>query len=312
VGSVSPEIFAGVVPFVVIAQLGSFRNAAKKLGMTTSAVSKAMRKLESDLGVRLLHRTSRRVTLTAEGAEFLQSCSQAVDQVRIARDLVSHSKETPRGVLRVSLPPTFARSVTAALPRLLAEYPELSIHAIVTNRFLQLTEENVDVAIRIGALEDSSYVCQRLCTLDLITAAAPSYLTRNGTPRTPVELAKHNCLKLVLDNGIPQKWVFRINGKATSVPTPGNFSSDEGDQILTAAVAGLGLIQAPDVMLRDEIESGLLVKVLTRHATAGPPLTLLSAPGRKDLAKVRVFTQLMRELVTKARPSRGAPRSRKS
>lgn len=309
--SVSPELFAGVVPFVVIAQLGSFRDAAKKLGMTTSTVSKAMAKLEADLGVRLLHRTSRRVTLTVEGAEFLERCSHAVDEVRQARDIVAHSGETPRGVLRVSLPPTFARSVAASLPEFLAQYPELSVHSIVTNRFLQLTEENIDVAVRIGALGDSSYVGQRLCTLDSITAAAPSYLERHGTPTTPGDLAKHNCLKLVLDNGIPQKWLFRVKGKVTAVSTSGNFTSDEGDQILTAAVAGVGLVQAPDVMLREEIARGLLVKVLSKHATAGPPLTLLTAPGRKDLAKVRVFAALMREIVTRARPSRGAPRSRK-
>lgn len=307
---VTGELFAGVVPFVVIAELGSFGDAARKLGMTTSTMSKAVARLEAELGVRLLHRTSRRVTLTAEGVEFLESCRTAVDKVRTARDSAALSGTTPRGVLRVSLPPTFSRTVTAALPGFLAQYPGLSIHTIVTNRFLQLTEENIDVAVRVGALEDSSYVAQRLCKLDMVTAAAPAYLERHGAVKTPRDLSKHNCLKLVLPTGAPQKWVFRVGGKTVLVSTTGNFTSDEGDQIATAAVQGLGLIQAPDIMLREELESGRLVQVLRSYAAEGPPLTVLCAPGRKDLARVRVFVELMRALVARARLRRSAPRSR--
>ena len=127
------ELFAGVVPFVAIADAKSFRGAARDLGVTTSSVSKAISRLEADLGVRLLHRTSRRVTITEEGERFLDTCREAVDQVRSARETLAQVGQAPRGVVRVSLPPTLAHAIVGALPRLLAQHPLLSVHVMAVS-----------------------------------------------------------------------------------------------------------------------------------------------------------------------------------
>jgi LysR family transcriptional regulator for bpeEF and oprC len=287
------ELFAGVVPFVAIADAGSFRGAARQLGVTTSAVSKAITRLEAELGLRLLHRTSRRVTLTVEGEQFLESCRHAVQQVRSTRERIAQIGRAPRGLLRVSVPPTFARTVVASLPALLAEHPSLSVHVMLTDRFVQLGEENVDIAVRVGALEDSSYSARRVRTLRLVTAASRAYLDAHGVPRTPGDLSRHNCLRFVLQTGLPQRWLFRVDEEVTTVDVDGNLTSDQGEALLAAAVAGLGLVQAPDIMLGESIARGELREVLADHSAPGPPLTVLCAPGRKDLPKVRAFLDMV-------------------
>lgn len=300
------DLFAGVIPFVAIAEARSFRAAAQQLGVTPSALSKAMTKLEADLGILLLHRTSRSVTLTSEGEAFLRQCREAVDRVRAARELAAQAQRAPRGLLRVSLPTTLGRLVVMpALPRLLAPYPALSVQAVLTDRFVQLTGENVDVAVRIGAIQDSRAIGRRLRTTRWVTAASPAYLARRGTPGSPADLAQHNCLKFVLPSGLVHEWEFvhSVSGhagkaeKGTTVATQGNLVADNGEALVEAAIAGLGLVQAHDFMVASELARGQLVEVLQEHAAPGPHITALAAPGRSSTPKVRAFMDFIRELL---------------
>src|SRR5262249_4050869 len=157
------------------------------------------------LGVRLLQRTSRAVSTTVEGEVFLRRCRDAVDQLLAARAAASEAQRAPRGVLRVSLPPVLARSVfLPALPQLLPRHAMLTIEAVLTDRFVRLAEENIEVAVRIGKVSDASAVARKLRRIRWMTVASPSYLARRGTPKTPGDLAGHNGLAFVLPTGMRQ------------------------------------------------------------------------------------------------------------
>lgn len=290
-------MFDGLVQLVAISDTGSLREAARALGVTSSAVSKALSKLERDLGVRLLHRTARRVVPTTEGEEFLVACRDAVACVRRARERLLDSQRAPRGRLRVSLPPVFSARVVSAMPRWFNAYPDLTLDIVATDRFVQLAEENIDVAIRIGASDDSANVMRKLRTVRLATVAAPAYLSRRGTPRTPDDLAHHTCLRFVLPAGIAQPWLFRTRGTTRSLPVGGVLTADHGEALLAAAIAGVGIIQAPDVMVDDAVERGALARVLAPYTADGPPLVALCAPGRQGSPNVRAFVDFVRRLV---------------
>jgi LysR family transcriptional regulator for bpeEF and oprC len=290
------DLFAGVVPFVAVSEARSFRVAARRLGVTAPAVSKAIAKLEADLGVRLLRRTSRSVTVTTEGEAFLRKCRAAVDDVRAARALLSESQQAPRGLLRVSLPHTLGRSVMSELPRLLSAHPSLAVHAVLTDRFVQLSHENVDVALRVGGLADSSCIGRRLRHLRLATAASPGYLAAHGIPRAPEDLAGHNCLKFLLQTGVPLEWRFGRGSSARAVAVRGNLTADHGESLVAAATAGLGILQAPDIMIAGELARKDLVEVLAEQAAPAPPLTAICAPGSQAVPKVRLFLGFLVEL----------------
>ncbi|MGE5182570.1 MAG: LysR family transcriptional regulator [Acidobacteriota bacterium] len=291
------DLFAGIVPFVTTADARSFRVAAKRLGVTASTVSKAIAKLEADLGVRLLHRTSRSVSLTVEGELFLQRCRTAVDDVTTARALLSDTD--PRGPLRISLPHRLARHVMGELPSFLEAHPQISVHATVTDRFVQLHGETVDVALRIGELADSSCVARRLRSLRLVTVASRGYLAAHGTPRSPDELARHNCLKFLLDSGIAQPWLFRTGGVSAPIAVDGNLTVDHGESLIAAALGDLGLLQAPDIMIADELARGTLVEVLGKHTASAPPLTAVCLATSHRTPKVRAYVAMLARLFAK-------------
>lgn len=296
--STTNDLFAGILPFVHTAESNSFRAAARELGVTPSAVSKAIAKLEGDLGVRLLRRTSRSVTLTAEGDAFLGRCRDGVDQVRAAREAAMNAQHAPRGLLRVSLPLPLARLVVMpALPRLLGRHPALSVQAIVTDRHVDLVKERIDVAVRMGAPATSSLVARKLAHTRWSTVASPAYLARRPAPRTPHDLREHNCLKFVATSGRPVEWVFRASARTSSEPvrTAGNVLADYGEALVQAAVAGLGIVQAIDFMVQRELEHGELVEVLASHAAAGPSVHALTTSARRMPAKVRTFIDFMSE-----------------
>ncbi|HEX6765877.1 MAG TPA: LysR family transcriptional regulator, partial [Polyangiaceae bacterium] len=300
------------VPFVATADKKSFRKAARELRVTTSAVSKAIARLEAKVGVRLLHRSAHAVSLTSEGEAFLLACRDAVRKVESARELLSAEQAAPRGILRVSLPSTFGRRVVEALPGLLAKHPSLVVEAYLTDRFVQLGDEKIDVAVRIGAVEDSSCVRFPLRTLRLVTAAAPSYLATHGVPRVPADLATHNCLKFMLPSGLTRAWFFRDGDRTVQPDVDGNFRGDHGEPLLAAALAGLGLVQAPDILLATELARRDLVEVLADHCVAGPPLTALVAPGRQRSPKVRALIEMLRALCKMDEGLEGAPGPRAS
>lgn len=288
------DLFDGVLPFVVITETGSFQRAAKALGVTTSAVSKAIARLEAEVGLRLLHRTSRAVTPTAEGEEFLEACRGAVAALRAARARLDTLRRAPRGRLRVSLPNVLATKIVCAMPALLAKHPELSFDIVTTDRFVQLREERIDVALRIGALDDSTDIVRKLRAVELVTCASRRYLARHGTPKQPADLAGHACLTFALASGTTQPWLFRARGGPRPMRVEGALRIDGGETLLAGARAGLGILQAPDVMIATELERGELVPILRAWSVPGPPLSVLIAAGRQRSPNVRVFLELVR------------------
>lgn len=283
------DLFSGVLPFVHVAEARSFRAGAERLGVTTAAVSKAISRLEAELGVTLLQRTSRHVSLTTEGALFLERCRQAVAELQTGRDLVARAQRSPQGTLRVTLPPILGRTILPAVARVSSRHPRLQIQLVLTDRHVKLAEEEIDVAIRMGELEDSSLVARTLRTPRWVTLASPGYLARKGTPEKPADLARHDCIKFVSPRGSVREWTFR-DGKTE---TPSRLLLDHGDLLLDAATEGLGVVQVLDFMVAPFLASGRLLEVLAAHATHGPSLHVVTLGRRAAVPRVRVFLEAL-------------------
>ncbi|TNF23324.1 MAG: LysR family transcriptional regulator [Deltaproteobacteria bacterium] len=292
-------LLAGVPDFVHVAEQRSFRGAARILGVTPTAVSKAVSRLEERLGTRLLNRTSRHVSLTPEGEVYLRHCRDALDQLQAGEDQLLRTREVAQGSVAVSLSFVFGRPVVAALPRLVARHPGVSLRLSFTDRDVSLAEEDVDVAVRIGTLPDSSLVARRLPSPRWVTVASPGYLARAGTPRSPGELAEHACLRFARPAGGVADWRFASpgGGEAVVQRVSGPLVLDHGDLLVDAAVAGLGVAQVFDFMAAALLRSGALVQVLADRAAAGPPVHALTLPGRQAVPKVRVALDFFSELL---------------
>ncbi len=294
------DLFAGVMPFIHTAEEHSFGRAAARLGVSTAAVSKAIARLEASLGVALLERSSRRVSLTAAGELYLARCREAVEQLRAGRELVATAHRAVEGVLRVSISPVFGTLLVGELTRLAARHPQLSFELRVTDERSRLLEDDVDVAVRMGPLESSALVARALRTPRWVTAAAPSYLARRGVPRRPEDLREHAGLVFLGPRGKPQPWSFRQPGGARLSDTPpALLRLDKGDLLVDAAMAGLGVCQVLDFMTSAPLADGRLVEVLAEYATDGPVVHALCLPRRHRTAKVRAFLALLEQVVGK-------------
>ncbi|MEZ4445488.1 MAG: LysR family transcriptional regulator [Polyangiaceae bacterium] len=283
--------FAGIEAFVHTAEQLSFRRAARMLGISTAAVSKAVAKLEERLGVQLLERTSRKVTLTPEGSAYLRHCQRALDALEAGHDAVQLSSRVAQGRLVVSVPYVLGPAVVRALPRLADRHPRLEVELRVTDRHVKLHDEGIDVAVRIGKLPDSDLVARRLASPRWVIAASPGYLAGHGVPLAPGDLSTHRCLKFLGPRGAVVEWQLAGEGAEVVVPTTHRF--DRGELLVEAAVTGLGIVQAFDFLVEDHLRAGRLVEVLPAHAAPGPPVHVLCRRGRQRVPKVRVFLDLM-------------------
>ena len=284
-----------VEPFVRVAEAGSFRRAAERLGVTPAAVSKAVSKLEEELGVRLLERTSRHVALTPEGRTFLTHARAALDHLQAGRDLVADKSGIVQGNLRISVPYVLGRTVTAALPRLAARHPRLSFDMRLTDRQVDLATEEVDVALRIGTLpDDADLIARPLRRPRWATVASPGYLGRRGTPSDPRDLTDHDCCVFVAPTGTDTP--FRFAGR-DALEVPALLRVDQGELLVEAAVAGLGLCQAFDWMVAPHLSAGRLIEVLRHVAAEGPPLHAVVLPRRRKAPRVRAFLEFLDELL---------------
>jgi LysR family transcriptional regulator for bpeEF and oprC len=298
------DIFAGVLPLVTVVDTGSFRAAARTLGVTPSAVSKAIARLESELGVRLIHRTSRVMRLTPEGEEVVAGFREALERVRTTRDAALDAQRVPRGRLRVTWPLSLAGFFADRIvPRMVAQCPDVEVNALITDRVVDLAAENVDLAIRIGELVDSSLIARKVGSIRWITVASPAYLAERGMPRRPEDLTRHACLRFILPSGRIKDWVFRDGDRIITVAPTGSFTADHGDALISAALANVGIVQAQDLMLGDHLVNGTLVELLTEYEAPGPMIHALSAPARKLLPKIRVFMELVADAIAEVRAS---------
>jgi LysR family transcriptional regulator, regulator for bpeEF and oprC len=285
--------------FMRSAQSGSFSEAARQLGMAPSAVSRAVLRLEDDLGARLLQRTTRSLTLTETGSRFYQCCQQILDDLEAAELEVKQSQAMPMGTLRLDLSFTFGKlHIAPALLQFAANYPDLKLNVSFNDRLIDLVEEGIDATVRIGLSTDSRLIMHHLATARYITCVAPQYLAQYGTPTVPTELLQHRCINFVFPQTRREPtWKFEQDGKLIDLAVDSYLKFDNSEVILEAAIAGAGIAQLPKFIAANAIAQGDLTMILQSYIPAvGLPIAVLYPQKRYLSAKVRVFIGFMTEL----------------
>jgi len=281
--------------FVKVAERRSFAQAARELGITQSGVSNAVSRLEERLGVRLLARTTRRVNVTEDGTAFLDHCRRILAELEEAELVLSRSRLTPTGRLRIDMPVSYGRlKVVPLLGAFRAEYPDLTLALSFSDRYVDLIEEGVDVAVRLGALQDSSLIARRVTQSQFRVYGAPAYFARHGRPRVPEDLARHNCLAFTSrETRLLRDWRFRRNGVDLTVTPRGDMTFSDGAAVCAAACAGYGLAQMHDYFAEAPLAVGVLEPALQRFEPVADAISLVYPPTRHLSPKVRVFVDFM-------------------
>ncbi|CCV08185.1 Transcriptional regulator, LysR family [Mesorhizobium metallidurans STM 2683] len=287
-----PAALAEMAAFAAIAEARSFSKAAARIGRDPTILSRRLQSLEERLGVPLLHRTTRSVSLTEAGAEFLvrvRAILAAVDEAEAAAS--AHAGGEPRGVLRLALPGSFGRMwIGPLLPQFLAQFPDVRIEAEFSNRFVDLVAENFDVAVRLGALEDSRLVARKVATRRRLLCAAPSYLARRGTPAAPEALLEHSCLGFTGFQTFPAWEMTDSTGRRVTIEVSGPLVTDDAEVLVEAAVQGVGLMMSTDWLVGRELADGRLVPVLEDWTLADEGAVYVVMPSAKgQAAKTRAF-----------------------
>ena len=275
----------GIVEFAQVVESGSFSRAAEKLAMSTSQVSKMVARLEERLGIRLLNRTTRRLTLTDEGEHYYQRCRQTIDQFDEAEKAVTLGQNEPRGKLRVNIAGSFQeRFIVPLLCNFQQQHPRLEIEVDFTDQRVDLISGGYDLAICPGELPDSSMIARKLADNFLYLVASPEYLSKRGTPRTIEALKQHNCL-----TGSEKLWYFSNGRETLQITAQGNWHSDNGNALLSAARSGSGLALLPFFAVMEDIRQGLLVQVLENWNQHPQPVWIMYPEKRYVAARVRLF-----------------------
>jgi DNA-binding transcriptional LysR family regulator len=281
--------------FARVVEAGSFSGAARDLGLSKSAVSKRLARLEERLGVRLLHRTTRRLSLSEAGRTLYDHARQAVAAAQAGEEAVARLQERPRGVLTVNAPVSFGSlHLAPVISRFLNRYPEVSVDMTVDDRVLDLVESGFDVAVRIAELPESSLIARRLAPARHVVCAAPAYLERFGEPRDPADLAHHNCLTYAYSRQGPE-WPFDGPGGPETVRVGGNLQVNHGDGLRAAAVAGLGVALLPTFIVGDDLRAGRLQPLLPAYRTRELSIYAVYPERRHLPAKVRAFVDFLVE-----------------
>ncbi|MBL4740990.1 MAG: LysR family transcriptional regulator [Sneathiella sp.] len=251
--------------FTLVAQSGSFAEAARKLNLTTSVISKRVKDLEAYLGTSLFHRTTRNVRLTDTGRSYLDYVRKFLDELEEVEDAIRHKTERPVGEIKLSAPLSFGiRYLGPALSNYLHNYPEVSIQTFLSDRKIDLVSEGYDLSVRIGPLQDSSLISKKLVTCRRVVCASPEYFAQHGRPQKPTDLVNHNCMKYT-DSTEGKTWPFIVNGKMKRQIVSGRFSSDNGDLLCEAAVSGFGITYLPTFITGKAIQNGKLEVVLDEY-----------------------------------------------
>jgi DNA-binding transcriptional LysR family regulator len=282
--------FSGLTEFVTAVQTGSFASAAVKLGVTGSAVGKSVSRLEARLGVKLLHRTTRRLTLTAEGQMFLASCERILDDLDGTEMAIASGRDTPVGTLNLNLPAAFGRKhIMPVLLRLTSRHRHLDLSVMFTERTASVIDEGVDLAVRIGTLgNDSDLTAKRLGTQRLLICASPGYIAEHGAPTAAEELTQRDCI--IGWRRIPRPvWLLR-NTAGASIPQEVNVRHEfsDGEALVQAVLAGEGLCQLPTWLIGDELATGALVPVLDQFAGAEMPIHAVWPSSRYLQPRLRI------------------------
>jgi DNA-binding transcriptional LysR family regulator len=291
--------------FVRVGETGSFTRAASDMNLSQPSVSRIIGELEARLGVKLLLRTTRRLTLTAAGEKFLERARDIIAELDDAED-AARGVDSLRGALRIALPVVFGtREVIPRLPEFLKRHPLLRMELRVSDHYQDLVAEGVDVAIRLGKLSDSTFGVRKLATLERYIVASPAYLKAHGTPTSPADLANHDCI--FGPNGFGREsWTFKRRNTVISVDVTGRVHTDSGPALYASAIAGLGIAQASAAMCGPELRSGTLVALLAGFALEPVEVHAVLPGGPRPSAKVRAFTDFLATAFKSGEPANAA------
>jgi DNA-binding transcriptional LysR family regulator len=281
--------------FVRIVETGSFSAVARETGMTQPTVSKQITALERDLKTRLLNRSTRSLSLTEAGSAYYERCRQIIDQVRAAELSLGALQGKLGGTLSVNSSVAFGQMFLARLMlEFQALYPDLSVLLTLNDRYIDLVEEGIDVAVRFGRLDDSSLVARRLARSPVAIVAAPDYLEKRGVPQHPQDLLRHRCLHYTyLSTG--NEWVFPASGAEIRVRVAATFRSNNGYALRDAMLSGHGIAVMPIVFIQDELTRGAAVPVLQEFTAPPLPVNAVYPSSRFLSAKVRAFIDYLQE-----------------
>jgi LysR family transcriptional regulator for bpeEF and oprC len=284
--------------FVRVADRASFARAADELDISRAAASGHVAALERHLGARLLHRTTRRVSLTAEGADFLRRSRRILDELRDAEECLHEARTKPQGELRVDVPVAFGRHLLLpALPQFTSRYPAIELDIRLNDQVVDLVAERVDVAVRVGPLRQSGLVARRIAEMTLVSCASPAYLDAQGEPQTPDDLGRHRLLGLRGTSGGPPEWQFPppYTPRRLKLHFALTFNTVEGP--IVAATEGLGICHVADLLIAEHVERGRLRLILQSYSAPGPPISLVYPSAGHQAAKVRVFSDFAADLM---------------
>lgn len=279
--------------FVQVVDAGGFTRAAENMQLPKATVSSLIQGLETALAVKLLHRTTRQVSVTADGAAYYERCLRILADVRDAEESLSRTKLSPSGRLRVEAPSALARDMLIpALPDFFTRFPDITLELGCSDRPVDLIEEGVDCAVRGGVLGDSTLIARRIGALNFTTCAAPSYLARYGVPAHPRDLTRHVCVNYFsAKTGKIYDWDFSRDGERLQMPLPSQVALNDSNAYVAAGLAGLGIVQMSDFALADYIADGRLVQVLPEWSSDPIPVHIVYPQNRHLSAKVRVFVE---------------------
>ncbi|MDA0148894.1 LysR family transcriptional regulator [Vibrio sp. LaRot3] len=281
----------GVTEFVSVAETMSFTAAAKRLDTSVAQVSRRVSALEERLAVKLLNRTTRKVTLSEAGQLYFQQCKALVEGLEQAELAVTQMQAEPKGKLKITAPVTYGEMhIAPLLNQFLLKYPKLDLELSLTNQTVDLIETGCDVAIRLGRLRDSTLIAKKLSSRQLFVCASEHYLSRFGVPHTLSEISHHQCLV-----GSVDYWHFREQGKERSIRVSGRIRCNSGYALLDAAKQGLGLIQLPDYYVQQAMQQGELVEVLADYRDEREGIWALYPQNRNLSPKVRLLIDFLAE-----------------
>lgn len=287
--------FKQLKSFVAAATLGSLSAAARAEGVAPAMIGRRINALEARLGVKLLLRSTRRLSLTSEGSDFFEEAQRILRELNDAEARITQGSIKPSGHLRISAPAGFGRRhVAPLLPDFTVSYPDVTLALDLSDRLVDLLEEGYDCAIRIGDLDDSQIVGLRLADNKRVIVAAPSYLNQHGRPNTPDDLAQHNCLSFGIQGNQSKGWLLKQDGQVRAIRVKGNVACSDGSVLHQWVLAGLGLSWRSLWEVREDLASGRLVSVLDEYAAPANGIFAM-LPERKHLPlRVRLFVDMLR------------------
>jgi DNA-binding transcriptional LysR family regulator len=289
------SIWEGVSEFVSVAEMGSFTQAAHKLDVSVAQVSRLISQLEQRLSTKLLYRTTRKVSLTAEGEIYYQHCRQVLNGLKEAERALGNLKDTPQGSIKVTAPVMYGETfIQPIIHDFMLKHPAIDVVSDLTNQQMDLIEGGYDLAIRLGKLKDSSLMAKPISQRHYRVCASPEYLIHHGTPHSLTEIGQHNCLM-----GQHSYWRFEDNKKERTIKVTGNLSCNSGYGLVDAALKGIGIVQLPNYYVDQYLQSGQLVEVLTQYKIKPETIWAIYPNNRHLSAKIR---QLIEFLIERLNP----------